>query len=97
MGIENLVKLFPEELVVDALERELLLKKSRYEETARKMREKYGMEFKRAERELLKAENYSWEVERDLIEWEHAEEGIKSCTELLEEIKKWKTSPVSDR
>lgn len=97
LKVEKLLELFPEEVIVRALERELLTKKALYEKRDREMREKYGMDFERAERELLNLKGHTWEVERDLAEWEHAVEGIESCNELLKEIEKWKASSVQSR
>lgn len=60
-----------------------------YEFINEKMRHKYGMSFEEFERErVVERMNFSWEVEQDAMEWEHAIEGIKYCKEKIKEITK---------
>ncbi|HHT9137877.1 MAG TPA: hypothetical protein ACFYEK_11640 [Candidatus Wunengus sp. YC60] len=37
---------------------------------------------------LVKENGFSWEVEKDAMEWEHAIEGIESLQEKINKIKK---------
>ncbi len=39
-------------------------------------------------RNLVKEKGFSWEVEKDAMEWEHAVEGIKSLLKKIDKIKK---------
>ncbi len=58
-----------------------------YEFINEKMRHKYGMSFEEFERErVVERMNFSWEVEQDAMEWEHAIEGIKYCREKIRDI-----------
>lgn len=60
-----------------------------YEFVNEKMTHKYGMSFEEFEREkVVEKKNFSWEVEQDTMEWEHAVEGIRYCKEKIKEIMK---------
>ena len=90
---EKFFKTFPSKLVLDALEKELKLKLRNYKKVDSKFRKKYCSSFEEFEKsDFLRKENYSWEVEKDFIEWEHAVEGIRYCTQKLKELQRWKTS-----
>ncbi len=90
---ENFFKVFPYRLVIEALEKELKRKLQKYKKIKRTLEEKYKLPFEEFEKsKLLEKHNYSWEVENDYIEWEHAIEGIHYCEKKLKELQKWKVS-----
>jgi len=51
-------------------------------------KKKYGMSFKEfEENNLVKEKGFSWEVEKDAMDWEHAIEGINYLEEKINKIK----------
>jgi hypothetical protein len=47
------------------------------------------MSFKEFEKKnMVKEKNFSWEVEKDAMDWEHAVEGIRHLQEKIDKIKK---------
>ena len=47
------------------------------------------MDFQDFEKQnIVKKKNFSWEVEADAMEWEHAIEGIRTCEQKLKELAK---------
>lgn len=54
-----------------------------------KMKKKYGMTFEEFEKKnIVKEKDFSWDVEKDAIEWEHALESLRTITEKLRKIEK---------
>ncbi|WP_297212266.1 MULTISPECIES: hypothetical protein [Thermodesulfovibrio] len=54
-----------------------------------KMKKKYGMSFEEFEKKnIVKEKGFSWDVEKDAIEWEHALESLRTLTEKLRKIEK---------
>jgi hypothetical protein len=89
---------FSSALILESLENELKHRLDRYKKLDRTFRDKYGIPFEEFEKsKILDEKGYSWEVERDLVEWEHAVEGIRYCKQKLEELQKWKTSLLLQR
>ena len=73
------------EVVLNEYERKTVL----YKLTDERFKKKYGMNFSAFEkRNLVKEKGFSWEVEKDAMEWEHAVEGIKSLLKKIDKIKK---------
>ena len=51
------------------------------------MKKKYGMNYQEfEERNVVKEGGYSWQVETDAMEWEHAIEGLRYAQKKLHEI-----------
>lgn len=85
----KLVDIIPEkeikEAVLSEYERRLVL----YRLTVEQFKKKYGMNFTEFEKKnLVKEKGFSWEVEKDAMEWEHAVEGIESIQEKINKIEK---------
>ncbi|OHB47821.1 MAG: hypothetical protein A2099_04175 [Planctomycetes bacterium GWF2_39_10] len=85
----KLVDIIPEkeikEAVLSEYERRLVL----YRLTDEQFKKKYGMNFREFEKKnLVKEKGFSWKVEKDAMEWEHAVEGIVSLQEKINKIKK---------
>ncbi|ACI20881.1 MULTISPECIES: hypothetical protein [Thermodesulfovibrio] len=54
-----------------------------------KMKKKYGMSFEEFEKKnIVKEKGFSWDVEKDAMEWEHALESLRTLTEKLRKIEK---------
>ncbi|OGW32818.1 MAG: hypothetical protein A2X59_10455 [Nitrospirae bacterium GWC2_42_7] len=84
----KLLDLIPEnelkEAVISDYEKKLVL----YKLTDERLKKKYEMTFKDfSERNIVKEKSYSWDVESDAMEWEHAVEGIRHLMEVLTKIK----------
>ncbi len=73
------------EVVLSEYERRLVL----YRLIDERFKKKYGMNFTEFEKKnLVKEKGFSWEVEKDAMEWEHAVEGIESLQEKINKIEK---------
>ena len=73
------------EAVLSEYERRLVL----YRLTDERFKKKYGMNITEFEKKnLVKEKGFSWEVEKDAMEWEHTVEGIVSLQEKINKIKK---------
>lgn len=69
------------------LRRDYLRRLTRYRMSDNFYRKKYDMDFDRFEKaNIVKKENYSFEVESDAQEWEMAVDGIKTMEKKLKEI-----------
>ncbi len=69
------------------LRRDYSRRLTRYRMTDAFYREKYGMDFPRFERvNIVKRENYSFEVENDSQEWELALDGIETVEKKFREL-----------
>ncbi len=84
----KLLDLIPEnelkEAVISDYEKKLVL----YKLTDEKLKKKYGMNFKEFEkRNMVKEKGFSWDIENDAMEWEHAVEGVRHLREVLRKIK----------
>ncbi|WP_141267003.1 hypothetical protein [Thermodesulfovibrio sp. Kuro-1] len=54
-----------------------------------KMKKKYGMSFEEFDKKnIVKEKGFSWDVEKDAMEWEHALESLRTLTEKLRKIEK---------
>jgi len=73
------------EAVLNEYERKIVLHKF----TDERLKKKYGMSFSEFEKKnVVEEKGFSWEVEKDAMEWEHAVEGIVSLQEKINKIKK---------
>ena len=73
------------EVVLSEYERRIVL----YKLTDERFKKKYGMNFSEFEKKnLVKEKGFSWEVEKDAMEWEHAVEGLASLQEKINKIEK---------
>lgn len=73
------------EVVFSDYERRLVL----YKLTDEQFKKKYGMNFTEFEKKnLVKEKGFSWEVEKDAMEWEHAVEGLVFLQEKINKIEK---------
>jgi hypothetical protein len=73
-----------ERLVINELIRRL----NRYELVNRQLEQKYGMTFADyRNREVVREQDYSFEVESDFWNWEMALDGIETVQEMLGDLK----------
>lgn len=85
--LKKQISAMSEDELKDVLRREYLRKLTRYMITDDFYRNKYGMDFDRFEKEnIVKKQNYSFEVESDAQEWELAIDGIKSVEKKIKEL-----------
>ncbi len=91
--IELLAELLPDERSVDArvrylLEAELLRKLGQYRRTDAALVQKYGMSFGDfLEQDVVHHRSYTWDVERDAMDWESAIGGIEMLEARLRELR----------
>ncbi len=76
--ITKILETIPEKEIIESLiynyKRKLII----YRLIDEKMRKKYGMSFEEFDKKnIVKEKGFSWEVESDAMEWEHAMAGIK--------------------
>ena len=73
------------EAVLSEYERRVVL----YRLTDERFKKKYGRNFTEFEKKnLVKEKGFSWKVEKDAMEWEHAVEGIVSLQEKINKVEK---------
>jgi len=85
----KLADLLPEKEIKEAVLSEYEKRLTLFKLTDEKFRKKYGMSFKEFEEKNLVAEKgFSWDVEQDSMNWEHAVEGIRYLEEKIKKIKK---------
>ncbi len=83
----SILNKIPEEEMREILLREYKRRFLLYKLVDEKMREKYNMSFEEFEaRNIVGEKGYSWEVESDAIEWEHAIEGLRYIEERIKEL-----------
>jgi len=71
------------------LEGEFMRRLGRYHRTNSVLSEKYGMTFEEfTAQRVVKQKGYTWEVEKDAMEWEIAVGGIEDARQALLELKK---------
>ena len=86
---EKIVKEIPVDEIKTALINEYRRRRIRYKMVDEFMRNKYGMDFKKFEAgNVVKDKNFSWDVESDAMEWEHAIEGIRYAEQKLKDLEK---------
>jgi len=70
------------------LEAEYLRRLGRYHRVDRVLAQKYGMTFEEfVARRVVQQKGYTWEVERDAMDWETAVGGIKTMRRKLQELR----------
>ncbi|MBI5602418.1 MAG: hypothetical protein HY879_03610 [Deltaproteobacteria bacterium] len=85
---EKIVRSIPIDEIKEALVNEYRRRLIRYKMIDEVMKKKYGMDFNKFESEnIVEKRKFSWEVESDAMEWEHAVEGIRYASERLEDFK----------
>ena len=85
----KIIDLIPEkelkEVVLSEYERRLVM----YKLIDERFKKKYGTNYAEFERKnVVKEKGFSWEIERDAMEWEHAVESIKPILKKITKIKK---------
>jgi len=87
VAVEKIVKEIPTNEVVKALINEYRRRLIRYSMTDEFMRKKYGMTFDQFESgNVVKERKFSWDVESDAMEWEHALEGVRYVEHKLKDV-----------
>ena len=83
----KLLDLIPEKELKEAVLSEYKKRMVLYKLTDEQMRKKYGMSLNEfGERNVVKEKNFSWEVENDAMNWEHAVEGIRYLQEKIKRL-----------
>lgn len=85
---EKIVENIPLDEIREALINEYRRRFMRYKMIDESMKKKYGMNFSEFEFGNVVRENkFSWEVESDSMEWEHAIEGLRYADQKLKDLK----------
>jgi hypothetical protein len=83
----KIIEAVPINEIKEALLNEYRRRIIRYRMVDEVMRRKYGMTFNDFEsRNIVKSEGFSWQVESDAMEWEHAIEGARYAEEKFKTI-----------
>ena len=83
----KIVDIIPENELKEAVLSESRRKLVIYKLTDERLKKKYGMGFDAFEaRGTVKKNDFSWDVEKDAMEWEHALEGIKYQQEKIKKL-----------
>jgi len=84
---EKIVKDIPIDEVLEALINEFRRRLIRYSMTDELMKKKYGMTFDKFDSSnVVRERKFSWDVESDAMEWEHALEGVKYVEHKLKDM-----------
>ena len=87
----NILKTTPREGTIKLITNELKRQSLEYMLIEKKLAKKYGMSFDEFKRnEIVKKENYSFEVEEDYCDWELAIDGIATVKKEIQNIAKCK-------
>ena len=77
----------PEEVLVNALKRGVMMSIVELEGVAKRMEEKYNVTFEQFEqRDMLNKLGHSWEVEQDYYDWDRAVTEAKKFKEILKSL-----------
>jgi len=77
----------PEDVLVDALKRYVVMRIVEFEGVVQKMEEKYGVTFEQfEERNVLNKLGHGWEVEQDYYDWDRAVTEVKKFKEMLKSL-----------
>ncbi len=69
------------------LEAEYLRRLGRYRRLDRTLAQKYGMTFEEfMERRIVHQKGYTWDVEKDAMDWETAVDGMRTMERKLQEL-----------
>lgn len=83
----RIADIIPENELKEAVLSESRRKLVIYKLTDERLKKKYGMGFDDFEaRNTVKKNDFSWDVERDAMEWEHAIEGIIYQQEKIKKL-----------
>ena len=70
------------------LEAEYLRRLGRYHHLDRTLTQRYGMSFDEfLKRRIVQQEGYTWDVEKDAMDWETAVDGMHTMERKLEELR----------
>jgi len=84
---EKIVKKIPIDEIREALINEYRRRLIRYKMVDESMRKKYGMSFSGFESSnVVREKKFSWDVESDSMEWEHAIEGFRYVDQKLNDL-----------
>jgi hypothetical protein len=84
---EKIVENIPFGEIREALINEYRRRLIRYKMVDEVMRNKYGMSFNDFESaNIVRERKFSWDVESDSMEWEHALEGVRYAEEKLKTV-----------
>jgi hypothetical protein len=83
----KLADLLPEKEIKDAVLSEYEKRLALFKLADEKFKKKYGMSFQEFEKNNLVAEKgFSWDIEQDSMNWEHAIEGIRYLGDKIKKI-----------
>ena len=86
-AVEKTVKGISPDEIKEALTNEYRRRLIRYKMVDESMKKKYGMDFTEFEaHNVVKEKRFSWDVESDAMEWEHAIEGIRYAEQKLKDF-----------
>ena len=86
---EKIIESVPIDEIKEALLNEYKRRMIRYRMVDESMKKKYGMPFGDFESQnIVKEKGFSWEVESDAMEWEHAIEGSRYAEQRLKDLGK---------
>ena len=84
---EKIMAAVPIDELKDALLNEYRRRIIHYKMVDEAMKKKYGVSFQEFEtRNFVKEQGFSWQVESDAMEWEHAVEGVRYAEQKLKDI-----------
>ena len=84
----KLADILPEKEIKEAVLSEYEKKLVLYKFTDEQLKKKYKMSFEEFdEKNLVKKKGFSWDVEQDAMNWEHAVEGIRYLEKKIKKIK----------
>jgi len=84
---ENIVGKIPIDEIREAVVNEYRRRRIRYKMVDEAMKKKYGMGFGEFEsRNMVRERVFSWDVESDAMEWEHAVEGFRYVEQKLKDM-----------
>lgn len=77
----------PEDVLVDALKRYIVMRIVEFEGVVKRMEEKYGVMFEQFEdRDMVNELGHSWEVEQDYYDWDRAVTELGKFKEILKSL-----------
>ncbi len=86
----NVLKTSPREGTIKLITNELTRRLSEYKFIEKKLAKKYGMSFEEFKRnEVVKKENYSFEVEQDYCDWELTIDGIATIKKEIQSVENY--------
>jgi transaldolase len=84
----KLADILPEKEIKEAVLGEYEKRLVLYKFTDEQLKKKYKMSFKEFdEKNVVRKKGFSWDVEQDAMNWEHAVEGIRHLKEKIRKIK----------